>query len=30
MGSVARRQLEQVLERDPRNAEARALLRQVR
>jgi hypothetical protein len=30
MGSVARRHLEQVLERDPRNAEARALLRQVR
>jgi curved DNA-binding protein CbpA len=30
MGSVARRHLEQVLERDPRNTEARALLRQVR
>lgn len=30
MGSVARRYLEVVLERDPRNAEARALLRQVR
>lgn len=30
MGSVARRHLELVLERDPRNAEARALLRQVR
>jgi DnaJ domain/Tetratricopeptide repeat len=30
MGSVARRYLEAVLERDPRNAEARALLRQVR
>jgi cytochrome c-type biogenesis protein CcmH/NrfG len=30
MGSVARRHLELVLEKDPRNAEARALLRQVR
>ena len=30
MGSVARRHLEQVLERDPRNTAARALLRQVR